>query len=76
MEYLTKHLVSLYEKSDKPTSTLEYLKNNYAGKEVEDGKVASTVSKLEKELEDARKNVTDRVAEKMDNDSAAKEDKR
>ena len=76
MEYLTKHLVSLYEKSDKPTSTLEYLKNNYASKEVEDGKVASTVSKLEKELEDARKNVTDRVAEKMDNDSAAKEDKR
>ena len=38
LEYLTKHLVPLYEKADKPTSALEYLKNNFAGKEVKEAK--------------------------------------
>merc|ERR1712126_512533 len=30
LEYLTKHLVLQYEKTDKPTSALEYLKSNFA----------------------------------------------
>ena len=42
LEYLTKHLVPLYEKADKPTSALEYLKNNFAGKEVEEAKQKPT----------------------------------
>ena len=36
MEHLTKHLVPLYEKADKPRSALEYLKTNFAGKEVKE----------------------------------------
>merc|ERR1711872_974768 len=38
LEFLTNSLVSLYEESDKPTSALDYLKNNVAGKEVEETK--------------------------------------
>merc|ERR1719391_663333 len=34
LEYLTKSLVSLYE-ADKPNSALDYLKNNFSGKETE-----------------------------------------
>merc|ERR1712184_64547 len=51
LEYLTKHLVPLYEKADKPTSALEYLKNNFAGKEVEEAKQkADTFESENKEL--------------------------
>ena len=51
LEYLTKHLVPLYEKSDKPTSALEYLKQNFAGKEVEEAKQkADTFESANKEL--------------------------
>ena len=58
LENLTKHLVSLYEKADKPTSAQEYLENNFAGKEIDT--LARNVSPLEKDLEDDRKNVTDK----------------
>merc|ERR1712190_383088 len=52
LEYLTKHLVPLYEKADKPTSALEYLKNNFAGKEVSDAK--EKVETLESENKDLK----------------------
>ena len=55
LEYLTKHLVPLYEKADKPTSALEYLKNNFAGKEVEEAKQKPET--LESENRDLKKNV-------------------
>ena len=55
LEYLTKHLVPLYEKADKPTSALEYLKNNFARKEVEDAK--QKAEPLESENRDLKKNV-------------------
>merc|ERR1712088_387997 len=38
LEFLTNSLVSLYEESDKPTSALDYLKKNVAGREVEETK--------------------------------------
>merc|ERR1712088_785147 len=38
LEFLTNSLVALYEEGDKPTSALDFLKNNVAGKEVEETK--------------------------------------
>ena len=103
MEYLTKHLVPLYEKADKPTSALEYLKNNFARKEVEEAKqkaetlesknrdlkknverleteknalTLEVVADLKKELEEARKNVTDEVTDKKDDDTAVTEEEK
>ena len=55
LEYITKHLVPLYEKVDKPTSALEYPKNNFAGKEVEETKQKPET--LESENRDLKKNV-------------------
>ena len=55
MEYLTKHLVPLYEKADKPTSALVYLKNNFAGKEGEEAKQKAET--LESKNRDLKKNV-------------------
>ena len=55
LEYITKHLLPLYEKADKPTSALEYLKNNFAGKEVEEAKQKPET--LESENRDLKKNV-------------------
>ena len=55
LEYLTKHLVPLYEKADKPTSALEYLKNNFAGKEFEEAKQKAET--LESKNRDLKKNV-------------------
>merc|ERR1712133_249793 len=92
LEYLTKHLVPLYEKADKPTSALEYLKNNFAGKEVEEAKQKAET--LESENRDLKKNVerleteknaltsevadliTDKVTDKMDDDSAVTEEEK
>merc|ERR1712212_1211203 len=64
LEYLTKHLVPLYEKADKPTSALEYLKNNFAGKEVEEAKQKAET--LESENRDLKKNVERLETEKND----------
>ena len=50
-----RHLVPLYEKADKPTSALEYLKNNFAEKEVEEAK--QKAGTLESENRDLKKNV-------------------
>ena len=61
LEYLTKHLVPLYEKADKPTSALEYLKNNFAGKEIQGAKEKAET--LESENKDLKKNV-DRLEKK------------
>ena len=55
LEYLTKHLVPLYEKADKPTSVLEYLKNNFARKEVAEAKQKAET--LESKNRDLKKNV-------------------
>ena len=92
LEYLTKHLVPLYEKADKPTSALEYLKNNFAGKEVEEAKQKPET--LESENRDLKKNVerleteknaltsevadliTDKVTDKMDDDSVVTEEEK
>ena len=60
---LTKHLVPPYDKADKPTSALEYLKNYLE-------------SKLEKEFEDIRKNVTHKIDDKMDEESGTKVDEK
>merc|ERR1712018_425096 len=35
LEYLTKQLVRLYEEADKPSNALDYLKNNFSGKDTE-----------------------------------------
>ena len=63
LEHLTKHLVPLYEKADKPTSALEYLKNNFAGKEVSDAN--EKVETLESENKDL-KNSVDRLEKEKD----------
>ena len=55
LEYLTKHLVPLYEKADKPNSALEYLENNFAGKEVEEAKQKAET--LESENRDLKKDI-------------------
>merc|ERR1712184_28700 len=62
LEYLTKHLVPLYEKSDKPTSALEYLKNNFAGREVEEAKLKTEA--LQKENQELKQTVDRLEAEK------------
>jgi len=47
LEYLTKQLVKLYEEADKPSNALDYLKNNFSGKDTED--VQLKAENLEKE---------------------------
>lgn len=47
LEYLTKQLVKLYEEADKPSNALDYLKNNFSGKDSED--VQLKADNLEKE---------------------------
>ena len=55
LEYLTKHLVPLYEKADKPRSALDFLKNNFAGKEIEEAKQKAEL--FESENKDLKKTV-------------------
>ena len=63
LKHLTTHLVPLYEKAGKPTSALEYLKNNFAGKEVQDAKEkAETLESGYKDL----KNIVDRLEKEKD----------
>jgi len=63
LEYLTKSLVSLYE-AEKPNSALDYLKNNFSGKETEI--LQLKVSNLTRESESLTKenqSLKDKVAE-------------
>ena len=55
LEFLTNSLVSLYEESDKPTSALDYLKNNVAGKEVEEAK--QKFEQQESEIQNLKKTI-------------------
>jgi hypothetical protein len=64
LEYLTKQLVKLMEEADKPSNALDYLKNNFTGKDPEDSKLK--VENLEKENEQLKEKIKLLESEKND----------
>merc|ERR1712012_648263 len=71
LEYLTKQLVRLYEEADKPSNALDYLKNNFNGKETEVAQLKA--ENLEKENVELKEKIKVLESEKAELESRVKE---
>merc|ERR1712018_911747 len=71
LEYLTKQLVRLYEEADKPSNALDYLKNNFSGKDTEVAQLKA--ENLEKENVQLKEKIKVLESEKADLESRVKE---
>jgi len=71
LEYLTKQLVRLYEEADKPSNALDYLKNNFNGKETEVAQLKA--DNLEKENVQLKERIKVLESEKAELESRVKE---
>jgi len=71
LEYLTKQLVRLYEEADKPSNALDYLKNNFNGKEAEVAQLKA--ENLEKENQELKERIKSLESEKTDLELVIKE---
>jgi len=71
LEYLTKQLVRLYEEADKPSNALDYLKNNFSGKDTEVAQLKA--ENLEKENVQLKEKIKVLESEKAELESRIKE---